>query len=776
MKIDKIEINAFGKLKNFSLDFSDNINVVFGENENGKSTVMAFIKAMFYGFGKKPTGALGEMEKYTPWQGGKPSGKIYFSHNNTNYCLQKELGKTTKTDNVLLRNTDTGETVETDGAIGLKYFGISEEAFLRSAFIGNGAVFISNASAAGDLNLKLSSAATTGDTDVSKDEVIKRLEKNKTPILSKTGKAGNLVADKDKLSELKEHLESSLLMAKAKKKLTEKNDEIKSQMANLESKLRKCRIVLKKENEIKNAAKYEKYIGLKTEIDGLNEKVIDKSGKPVSEMFLNTVNAGISKYEKLSAKLDDEMQEAEKLQGEFEKLNNLSPEQMQNEYEELKRKREELQNKRDDITGKLSEYKDAADINKIIPKKPFNPLLLVIGLLLSAAGAVLAFAVNIILSSVAALGLILFILAFVVKPIDKIKAEEIKQKENEYKNLLDQRQTTTDELTDINSKLSDMGGDMQARIAVKQEKEKLLNDKKNQIEELNQKLSCAEKEVISMFSQYKDCEDIDIIKSEIKELGKIFASQKELKLQLNLLGQDLGSLTAEEMKEKLKDIESEKEQIKDLDFEKIHKMNDDLTNRYQALSNEITEIETRLKTEFRSFVNPQTLEREIAELSEVIESKERFCNAVLTAVEVINESAAEMRKSYGVVLEQKTAEIFSKLTDGRYENVILSNTFDVSAEQKGEFGAKEIGFLSKGTAEQAYLSLRLAMAQMLSGEESLPIFLDDALSDYDDTRTNTALAMLKEYSASHQIILFTCHGALCDAAKQNGINVINPFN
>ena len=49
MKIKSIYISAFGGLKDKRLDFSDGFNIIYGDNENGKSTVMAFIKMMFYG-------------------------------------------------------------------------------------------------------------------------------------------------------------------------------------------------------------------------------------------------------------------------------------------------------------------------------------------------------------------------------------------------------------------------------------------------------------------------------------------------------------------------------------------------------------------------------------------------------------------------------------------------------------------------------------------------------------------------------------------------------
>lgn len=52
MKINKIKINSFGKLRNKEIEFKNGINILYGENESGKSTIMNFIKILFMVFQK----------------------------------------------------------------------------------------------------------------------------------------------------------------------------------------------------------------------------------------------------------------------------------------------------------------------------------------------------------------------------------------------------------------------------------------------------------------------------------------------------------------------------------------------------------------------------------------------------------------------------------------------------------------------------------------------------------------------------------------------------
>ena len=63
--------------------------------------------------------------------------------------------------------------------------------------------------------------------------------------------------------------------------------------------------------------------------------------------------------------------------------------------------------------------------------------------------------------------------------------------------------------------------------------------------------------------------------------------------------------------------------------------------------------------------------------------------------------------------------------------------------------------MSCGTAEQMYLALRLAMShQLLPGD--VPLILDDALVNFDETRAEAAIKLLKAEAETRQVILFTC--------------------
>ena len=66
--------------------------------------------------------------------------------------------------------------------------------------------------------------------------------------------------------------------------------------------------------------------------------------------------------------------------------------------------------------------------------------------------------------------------------------------------------------------------------------------------------------------------------------------------------------------------------------------------------------------------------------------------------------------------------------------------------------------LSRGTMDQLYLAVRLAVCELaLPEEDTAPLVLDDALANFDDKRMALALDVLRELASERQILLFTCH-------------------
>ncbi|MBR4869660.1 MAG: hypothetical protein IKU12_02640, partial [Oscillospiraceae bacterium] len=183
----------------------------------------------------------------------------------------------------------------------------------------------------------------------------------------------------------------------------------------------------------------------------------------------------------------------------------------------------------------------------------------------------------------------------------------------------------------------------------------------------------------------------------------------------------------------------------------------------------------RLQGEMRSAGSLSALEAEEKELLEESGQLQKEYDAVALAMEALSAANTTLQNRFSPALGKRAAEIFAYLTDGRYEKVFLSREMLLSAQEAGSVTPHEADLLSVGTADQLYLALRLAIAEMaLPAEDPAPLVLDDALVNFDDARLARALAYLAELGRTRQILLFTCQSresALM--AGKEGVNLIS---
>ena len=95
LKIQKLQINGFGNLKDKEIELSEGINVVYGKNEAGKSTLLKFIVDMLYGISKNKRGKeFSDYDKFKPWNTEEFSGKIkYELDNGKKYEVFRDFNK-----------------------------------------------------------------------------------------------------------------------------------------------------------------------------------------------------------------------------------------------------------------------------------------------------------------------------------------------------------------------------------------------------------------------------------------------------------------------------------------------------------------------------------------------------------------------------------------------------------------------------------------------------------------------------------------------------------
>jgi len=137
----RCHVENFGKLQDFSVDFSQGIHTVCQENSWGKSTLAAFIRAMFYGLEgeRKRNIEENERKRYKPWQGGAFGGSLTFETNGKQYVISRIFHEKETQDEFELRDAVTNLiSQEYSSKLGEELFHINRESFMRTVFISQG--------------------------------------------------------------------------------------------------------------------------------------------------------------------------------------------------------------------------------------------------------------------------------------------------------------------------------------------------------------------------------------------------------------------------------------------------------------------------------------------------------------------------------------------------------------------------------------------------------------------------------------------------------------
>ena len=208
MKIKSIKINSFGNLQDKEIDLSDNINIIYGKNEAGKSTLLKFITNSFYGTSKNKKGReFSDYDRYKPWGREDFSGKIIYElDNHEQFEVFREFGK--KNPKIYNNNMeDISKQFNIDKNLGNQFFyeqtKVDEQTFLSTIASMQQEVKLEKNSQ-NVLIQKMANLAGTGEDSVSYKKAMEKLYKKQLDEVGtyrSTGKPINIA--QGKLNDLK---------------------------------------------------------------------------------------------------------------------------------------------------------------------------------------------------------------------------------------------------------------------------------------------------------------------------------------------------------------------------------------------------------------------------------------------------------------------------------------------------------------------------------------------------------------------------------------------
>ncbi|MBO5201044.1 MAG: AAA family ATPase [Clostridia bacterium] len=734
MKIISVDIAAFGKLRDYHLAPEDGVTLIYGPNEEGKTTLMAFIKMMFYGTaGKKQAEAKNPRKRYLPWGGGAMAGSITFEQAGRRYRIDREFGARDSADKITLWDLDLGtkEALQGTTSLGERFFGLSEAAAEKSIFVTDSIPTRGSADADGELNTRLAGIVETGDEDTSYEEVAARLKKAKEALLSKSGRIGSLDKARSRLGEIEGELaDCEATEAHLRELYTHKAE---ASAALEESSKAGARLFddLKRLDKIKKKGFVKQFVEGYTALEEIEGRLTLTDGTTADEEWLRRGYSLIAEAEAAASLA----RQAEELADSADTPDNTA---IGPDPAELERR-----------ISQIDEELTAAPAKGSLLK----PLLIIFGLLFIAAAVVLYLSdYQIFGTASAGLGIILALIRSFIRGSKKGMAKDA---------LLTEKQRLLEEYAAEKQRI------LKAEQAAADFKEKQAAAKA--AEDNARRLCLMMTEYFQPLSPVCDCAEARQLADRVsRDIADLAGWRK----QLEVAARHSGCEDIEAAKARLAALEAEG--VPDADISEGESLSDmvkDRSKKTSELKSQLTALQLQIKAAEKAAGRAELLRREQEELSEQIKKGEAFCRLADTALEALEEAYRRFRRDYSGALDSRTAQILSGLTGGRYTGVTISKNFEINVSSSEAFGLHEAEVLSRGTADQVYLALRLAMAELMGGKEGLPLILDDPLDRYDDIRAEKALEFLKAYGSERQVILFTCHSYFADIAKALDIKI-----
>ena len=720
---------TFGKLQKQTLELKDGLNIIEAPNESGKSTWCAFLRSMLYGIDTKARdkkGVIAEKNLYQPWDGGTMEGSIQLNWNDRDITLRRISKGASPLSQFQAVYTGTEEPVPglTSNSVGELLTGVGRDVFERSAFVGQNSVAVTGSA---ELERRISAIVSSGQEDVSYSETEQRLRdwKNRRYSNQKNGLIPKLQEEQTSLSALlarldTAHQQESSALATIRE-LQQEQTELESQAA--------------AHRAIADAEVRHRYETAKADVDRaqaeldsvLQEK--QRRGQLPDEAALRNMQGELSYLNTLDSNIKQARREAEQA------------EPVPSQIEHPVFAGMEPVAVKEQATADANAAKEFQE--NLRSALPVTSKLIVILTLLAAAIGIFLIAQfansNPILFGI--LGVVCFFIICTTIVCGMVKHGRKMARIRQALELYGTRDPA-EIIMQAKQYIADYEAAAQARTdaAVRAVTLERLEAER---EELTERLL---EQARSFAPEVTDLYGVSAAVSLALNLG-----EKERAAALRLEGAQnvLRAVSAQGVPEAAEAPEQAPKLNAAQVAARLQNVHSELSMQNKALAMAQGEIHT-LGDRAALQARLDEVERQLAQRREEYE-------AILTAMEVLGEANTRLQERMSPALNKRAGELFHRLTGGVYDQVSLTREFEALAAKQGDVTPRKLLTLSKGTADQLYLAVRLAVCDLiLPGADPAPLVLDDALVHFDGERLALALDLLKELAKTRQILLFTC--------------------
>lgn len=740
MIIKQIKIKSFGPLIDKVIEPGAGLNIIEGANESGKSTVAMFIKFIFYGLSSKATGYenISEKAHYVNWDTGVAAGSMTVEARGGTYRIDRMItlssdldGRENYRESVRIIDLDTGLEVKAGKSVGEYFFGFPEKVFMQSAFVKS----IDKTKVDGSgLKVALENLAASGDEEINTKKALEKIDQARKLLKHKNGLGGKIVTLSDEKRELTEVLA--------------KSQDVSREVVDVEGTLADVSVKIKKREEeaLELSALCRAYEAVRTgarvkEIENLEASVKYLEGE------LSSMDPSVDR--KLLAKID---------------LCEGTVRDTERDIKTLSEKRQELEAK---CEGRdLEEPEDGETIIKNARKFKntyrfwlsaacaffaFSVIGIAIMIMMGKAFASAnpkGFAIFAVCSAVfllAAVGCVLLYRPNVKKYenyVEKYEADDIYTLENAVI-LRRERYRYTKKLLDKMAQI-----DAVLEEAVTKHDREIDNGMAYAA-----MLGIEADNVFDALSEARaGAEDICVRRDTMS--AKLESARGRLSALLEEVGEAERENAAEAEREALASFDSEKvfSMSKDQYLEAVRQKNfaesqlDALRIRESDLERKLAALRAAGASPAETAARISCLEAEISELS----FKHK---ALMLAYSALERAGEKMRGDVMPRVAQRASEIMKSVTEGRYSDISSGESLDLSFLLGGE--KRTVDYLSEGTKDAVYVSLRAALVETMYGEELPAMIFDECFARMDAERLSGMFRMMSREDFP-QSLVFTC--------------------
>lgn len=728
MIFKELGILNFGKFENKIIKLEDGINLIIGNNEAGKSTVVNFIDGIFYGFSKDSLARKVRdevFEKSRPWSSNLYKGYVILNDAGEDFRVSRDFDS----DEISILNLDKGKDYSRDERNflnsripqpGLLFFDISRKIYQSTFFISQRLSQVEE-DAAEELKNKIDNFSVSQDENIDLKKVLEKMKDDLYVLGTKRRKAseiGKIYQELDKLTSEKINFAS---LKEDYKKSTNDYKEAKEKLKTLEDNLRGRKLF---------------------ELQELNKKLMEiqseKSNRDEDFKFSDferaiEINRSIGLY---SSKLDDLLSQRE--------YNYEIDDEVEVDYKRLKDIKEEIAILNENNFSKEIEI-ISADI-KNIEKNGLRYFLKILFSFIAGAGIIF---LSIYLKKYF---IIIFSLIFFTYSYFRIvKFRENKDLLNRLKSkLLDFKKKSLDKTIKKRDYDKDFAEffekygvkDLRSLTEVLDEKkeENLKNISKNEyneswkeknnieIEDTKEKIKNLEDELDKIFYKYGA--------KNIKDLKNLFHDFKDSK-----------SDKSSEYKYRIEELEKENLSGEVYSEESL----ESISNSIKETRLKISSLEGILKTQEDSLERLRILEEKTFEEKDKLKNLEYKRDLLEVSIEKLENFIKEKRSDTLPILKNIISKYLDGITNHKYSEILIDDRFDIKVYDKFIGDYVELNSLSLGTMEQIYLAFRLSISKIITGK-NIPLVLDSHFDSYDEKRLKNTLELLKD---EEQVLIFT---------------------